>query len=221
MKKVINSYRNITQLHSGFSSGTDWNVDIFSIADYTDIAFTSGSRLTFAKFLEPTLFSVEVPELRRPQECICLGQEKEIPGRFAHMSRLAFLCLYEHAVLAPASPPPHPREYHAISCANIQNFFLVSQHFRPHFCTCTESTCYICVLQVIHWGLSTSVLRDSQTSSRFSLPPSCLCLLWQTGWVTLPSPPAQQCTRFVSFTLGGVLAALLYEILDSICCHWK
>lgn len=108
MKKVINSYRNITQLHSGFSSGTDWNVDIFSIADYTDIAFTSGSRLTFAKFLEPTLFSVEVPELRRPQECICLGQEKEIPGRFAHMSRLAFLCLYEHAVLAPASPPPPP-----------------------------------------------------------------------------------------------------------------
>lgn len=105
MKKVINSYRNITQLHSGFSSGTDWNVDIFSIADYTDIAFTSGSRLTFAKFLEPTLFSVEVPELRRPQECICLGQEKEIPGRFAHMSRLAILCLYEHAVLAPASPP--------------------------------------------------------------------------------------------------------------------
>lgn len=120
-----------------------------------------------------------------------------------------------------SKPPLPPREYHAISCANIQNFFLLSQHFRPHFCTCTASTCYICVLQVIHWGLSTSVLRDSQTSSRFSLPPSCLCLLWQTGWVTLPSPPAQQCTRFVSFALGGVLAVLLYDILDSICCHWK
>lgn len=71
-------------MHCGFSFGTDRNVDIFSIAVYTDTAFTSGSRLTFAKFLEQTLVSLKVPELRRPQECICLGQEKEIPGRFAH-----------------------------------------------------------------------------------------------------------------------------------------